>query len=201
MPSLLWLCCPQNFVPHPKESKIFWWSLYLFPLAWILLAITALLRFSFSYMVRDSHLDHCHHPQRESEREREERGRERERERGGGCRQTGGTIGCTVAAPVFQVPWLHGWCSGTCGSRMVSFAWWLLHGVFCMVSFAWCLLPGGFCLVPFAWCLLPGGFCMVSFAWWLLHGVFCLVSFAWWLLPGGFCLVSFAVCCLLFLWV
>jgi len=40
-----------EYNPHPREAKIFWWSLYLFPVAWALLAITAFLKISFTYLL------------------------------------------------------------------------------------------------------------------------------------------------------
>eukprot|EP00035_Acanthoeca_spectabilis_P036881 m.42381 g.42381 ORF g.42381 m.42381 type:complete len:199 (-) comp8313_c0_seq1:123-719(-) len=37
--------------PHPTESRIFWWSLYLFPVLWLLLAISALFKLHFGYLL------------------------------------------------------------------------------------------------------------------------------------------------------
>jgi hypothetical protein len=40
-----------NFKPNPVDSRVFWWSLYLFPAVWLLLGIIALLRFQFAWLI------------------------------------------------------------------------------------------------------------------------------------------------------
>ncbi len=40
-----------RFVPHPGEARIFWWSLYLFTAAWVLLAFVAVLKLNFAHLV------------------------------------------------------------------------------------------------------------------------------------------------------
>jgi hypothetical protein len=42
----------QGKAPHPLESRVFWWSLYLFPVFWTLLAILSLMKLHFGYLVR-----------------------------------------------------------------------------------------------------------------------------------------------------
>jgi hypothetical protein len=42
----------QSFAPHPSEARLFWWTLYLFTGLWGLLLIFAVIRFQFSYAVR-----------------------------------------------------------------------------------------------------------------------------------------------------
>eukprot|EP00047_Mylnosiga_fluctuans_P004438 m.234538 g.234538 ORF g.234538 m.234538 type:complete len:189 (+) comp12673_c0_seq1:44-610(+) len=46
-----WMFESKKSAPHPREAKIFWWSLYLFPLAWCLLAIPAFLKLSAYVLV------------------------------------------------------------------------------------------------------------------------------------------------------
>lgn len=46
----------QNNNPNPREAKIFWWSLYLFPAMWALLAMTAFLKLSLTYLVCLQHM-------------------------------------------------------------------------------------------------------------------------------------------------
>lgn len=41
----------RGFAPHPSESKIFWWSLYLTPIIWSFFLITAILKLSFAWSV------------------------------------------------------------------------------------------------------------------------------------------------------
>jgi hypothetical protein len=41
-----------RFTPHPTEARIFWWSLYLFTAAWVLLAFVALLKLNFASLVK-----------------------------------------------------------------------------------------------------------------------------------------------------
>ena len=48
----------QHNKPHPREARIFWWSLYIFPGIWGMLALIAFLRFSFSYLVSVHRLVH-----------------------------------------------------------------------------------------------------------------------------------------------
>lgn len=40
-----------TFRPNPIDSRIFWWSLYLFPALWILLGLLALVRFQFPWLI------------------------------------------------------------------------------------------------------------------------------------------------------
>jgi len=42
--------------PHPQEARIFWWSMYIFTVIWIVLAFTALIKFHFGYLVSSSKL-------------------------------------------------------------------------------------------------------------------------------------------------
>mmetsp|Transcript_19556 Transcript_19556/g.50854 ORF Transcript_19556/g.50854 Transcript_19556/m.50854 type:complete len:200 (+) Transcript_19556:111-710(+) len=37
--------------PHPQEARIFWWSMYIFTVIWIVLAFTALIKFHFGYLL------------------------------------------------------------------------------------------------------------------------------------------------------
>lgn len=40
-----------NFRPNPVDSRIFWWSLYLYPVIWLCLGLIAVLRFQFSWLL------------------------------------------------------------------------------------------------------------------------------------------------------
>jgi len=43
---------PSNsFRPNPVDSRIFWWSLYLFPAVWSVLGLIALLRLQLSWLI------------------------------------------------------------------------------------------------------------------------------------------------------
>lgn len=41
----------KNFMPHATEKKIFWWSLYIYTVLWVMLLLPAFFRFSFNYLV------------------------------------------------------------------------------------------------------------------------------------------------------
>lgn len=41
----------NNFKPNPVDSRVFWWSLYLFPAVWLLLGVIAVLRFQFAWLI------------------------------------------------------------------------------------------------------------------------------------------------------
>ncbi len=47
-----------RFTPHAGEARVFWWSLYLFTAAWVLLAFVAILKLNFSYLVRGGSFFH-----------------------------------------------------------------------------------------------------------------------------------------------
>lgn len=41
----------KNYTPHSGEDSVFWWSLYLTPLIWVVFGILAILGMSFAYLL------------------------------------------------------------------------------------------------------------------------------------------------------
>lgn len=43
----------NSFKANPIDSRLFWWSLYLYPAAWVILGLIALVRFQFAWLIVD----------------------------------------------------------------------------------------------------------------------------------------------------
>eukprot|EP00053_Salpingoeca_punica_P003637 m.44367 g.44367 ORF g.44367 m.44367 type:complete len:209 (+) comp12320_c0_seq3:142-768(+) len=41
----------RNYTPNPRESRVFWWSLYIFMGLWVFMALIAFIRFEFGYLL------------------------------------------------------------------------------------------------------------------------------------------------------
>lgn len=42
---------PNTFRANPIDSRLFWWSLYLYPAVWVLLGVVAVLRLEFPWLI------------------------------------------------------------------------------------------------------------------------------------------------------